>query len=91
MENRDSTTKLAYSDPQTGETIVPYVIETAMGVNRTMFAVMLNAYTDEDLGDGKSRIVLKLKPRLAPVKAAVIPLARNVPELLYKRQFPMTL
>lgn len=82
MENRDSTTKLAYSDPQTGETIVPYVIETAMGVNRTMFAVMLNAYTDEDLGDGKSRIVLKLKPRLAPVKAAVIPLARNVPELL---------
>lgn len=82
MENRDSTTKLAYSDPQTGETIVPFVIETAMGVNRTMFAVMLNAYTDEDLGDGKSRIVLKLKPRLAPVKAAVIPLARNVPELL---------
>ncbi len=82
MENRDSTTKLAYSDPQTGETIVPYVIETALGVNRTMFAVMLNAYTDEDLGDGKSRVVLKLKPRLAPVKAAVIPLARNVPELL---------
>ncbi len=82
MENKDSTTKLAYSDPQTGDNFIPYVIETAMGVNRTMFAVMLNAYTDEDLGDGKSRIVLKLKPKLAPVKAAVIPLARNVPELL---------
>lgn len=82
MENKDSTVKLAYSDPQTGETIVPYVIETAMGVNRAMLVVMLNAYTEEDLGDGKSRVVLKLKPRLAPVKAAVIPLARNVPELV---------
>ena len=39
------------------------------------------AYTDEDLGDGKSRTVLKLKPWLAPVKAAVIPLVRNVPEI----------
>lgn len=82
MENRDSTTKLAYSDPQTGESFIPYVIETAMGVNRAMFAVMLDAYTDEQLPDGKSRIVLKLKPALAPVKAAVIPLARNVPELV---------
>lgn len=82
LENRDSITKLSYSDPQSGENFLPYVIETAMGVNRAMFAVMLNAYTDEDLGDEKSRIVLKLKPKLAPVKAAVIPLARNVPELL---------
>ena len=82
MENKDSTVKLAYSDPQTGESFIPFVIETAMGVNRAMFAVMLDAYTEEDLGDGKKRIVLKLKPALAPVKAAVIPLARNVPELV---------
>ena len=82
MENRDSTTKLAYTDPQRGDSFIPYVIETAMGVNRAMLAVMLNAYTEEDLGDGKSRVVLKLKPSLAPVKAAVIPLVRNVPELL---------
>jgi len=82
MENKDSTVKLAYSDPQTGESFVPFVIETAMGVNRAMLAVMHNAYTEEDLGDGKSRLVLKLRPKLAPVKAAVIPLARNVPELL---------
>ncbi len=82
LENKDSTTKLAYSDPQTGESFIPYVIETAMGTNRAMLAVMLEAYTDEDLGDGKSRTVLKLKPWLSPVKAAVIPLARNVPELL---------
>ena len=43
-----------------------------MGVNRAMFAVMLDAYTEEQLPDGKSRVVLKLKPKLAPVKAAVI-------------------
>ena len=82
MENKDSTIKLSYSDPQTGENFIPYVIETAMGVNRAMLAVMLDAYTDEQLPDGKSRLVLKLKPSLAPVKAAVIPLVRNVPELL---------
>lgn len=82
MENKDSTVKLSYSDPQTGENFIPYVIETAMGVNRAMLAILHNAYTDEDLGDGKSRLVLKLKPQLSPVKTAVIPLARNVPELL---------
>ena len=82
LENRDSTAKLAYSDPQTGESFIPYVIETAMGTNRAMLAVMLDAYTEEQLPDGKSRVVLKLKPALAPVKAAVIPLARNVPELV---------
>ena len=82
MENKDSTTKLSYSDAQTGENFVPYVIETAMGVNRAMLAAMIEAYDDEDLGDGKTRTVLKLKPWLAPVKAAVIPLVRNVPEIV---------
>ena len=82
LENKDSTTKLSYSDPQSGENFIPYVIETAMGVNRAMLAVMLEAYNEEGLGDGKTRTVLKLKPALSPVKAAVIPLARNVPELL---------
>lgn len=82
MENHDSTVKLAYSDPQTGESFIPFVIETAMGVNRAMLAVMIEAYTEEQLPDGKTRTVLKLKPKLAPVKAAVIPLARNVPELV---------
>ena len=82
MENKDSTTKLSYSDAQTGENFIPYVIETAMGTNRAMLTVMLEAYEEEDLGDGKTRTVLKLKPWLAPVKAAVIPLVRNVPEIV---------
>ena len=82
MENKDSTTKLSYSDAQTGENFIPYVIETAMGVNRAMLATMIEAYQDEDLGNGKTRTVLKLKPWLSPVKAAVIPLVRNVPEIV---------
>ena len=82
MENHDSTVKLAYSDPQSGESFIPFVIETAMGVNRAMLAVMLEAYAEETLPDGKTRTVLKLKPKLSPVKAAVIPLARNGPELV---------
>ena len=82
LENKDSTTKLSYSDAQTGENFIPYVIETAMGVNRAMLAIMIEAYDEEDLGDGKTRTVLKLKPWLSPVKAAVIPLVRNVPEIV---------
>ena len=81
QKNTDSTTKLSYSDPQTGENFIPFVIETAMGVNRCMLAVMLNSYVEEEVPNGGRRIVLKLPLRLAPVKAAVIPLARNVPEL----------
>jgi glycyl-tRNA synthetase len=82
LKNTDSTTKLNYADAQAGENFIPFVIETAMGVNRAMMAVLHNAYTEEDLGDGNSRVVLKMKPSLSPIKAAVIPLARNVPELL---------
>ena len=82
MENKDSTIKLSYSDAQTGENFIPYVIETAMGTNRAMLVAMLEAYEDEDLGDGKTRTVLRLKPWLSPVKAAVIPLVRNVPEIV---------
>jgi glycyl-tRNA synthetase len=82
LKNTDSVAKLNYADAQTGDNFIPFVIETAMGVNRAMLAVLDNAYTEEDLGDGNSRIVLKMKPSLSPVKAAVIPLARNVPGLL---------
>ncbi|MDR2268780.1 MAG: glycine--tRNA ligase [Rickettsiales bacterium] len=81
-KNKDSTMKLNYVDAQTGKSFIPFVIETAVGVERAMLAVLLNAYTEEDLGNGNSRIVLKMKPSLSPIKAAVIPLVRNVPKLL---------
>jgi len=60
------------------------VIEPSMGLDRGLLAVMNEAYTVEDLGDGKDRIVLKFKPHLAPIKAAVIPLAKNKEALVNK-------
>ena len=56
--------------------MVPYVIEPSAGVDRGVLAIMNEAYNVEDLGEGKERIVLKLKPHLSPIKAAVIPLKK---------------
>ncbi|MDD9912715.1 MAG: glycine--tRNA ligase [Alphaproteobacteria bacterium] len=81
-ENKDSNAKLAVQNPETKEWIVPFVVEPAAGVERAFIAIMNEAYAEEDLGDGKSRTVLKLKPHLSPIKAAVIPLAKNKEELV---------
>ncbi|MBI5447390.1 MAG: glycine--tRNA ligase [Gammaproteobacteria bacterium] len=84
--NTDSTAKLAILDLQSNKFIVPYVIEPSAGVDRGVLAVLNEAYTEEVLGEGKSRVVLKLKPHLAPVKVAVVPLARNNPAIVEKAQ-----
>ncbi len=76
-ENPDSTTKMFIRDDETGENYIPYVIEPSAGVDRGVIAVLNEAYTEEDLGDGKSRTVLKFKPHLAPIKVAVVPLKKN--------------
>jgi len=70
---------LAYKDPNTGEAFVPYIIEPTFGVERMMMAVLIDAYKEE-----KDRVFLKLKPQLAPYKAAVFPLLKNKPELVKK-------
>lgn len=62
--------------------VVPFVIEPSAGVERACLAVLCEAYTEETLENGETRTVLKLKPHLAPIKAAVLPLARNKPELV---------
>ena len=67
---------LSYTDPVSGEKFIPHVIEPTFGVGRTLLAVLLSAYTEDELGEEK-RAVLKLKPALAPVKVAVFPLVRN--------------
>ncbi|MGE3320498.1 MAG: glycine--tRNA ligase [Candidatus Berkiella sp.] len=82
--NEHSITKLQILDPKTNENCVPYVIEPSAGVDRGILAILSEAYTEEVLGDGKERIVLKLKPHLAPVKVAVIPLAKNNPDIVAK-------
>ncbi len=68
--------KLDYFDPQTNERYVPYVIEPAAGATRTMAAFLLAAY-DEDVINDETRTVLRLHPRLAPYKVAVLPLSKK--------------
>jgi len=81
-KNTDSNAKLAVQDLETNNLVVPYVIEPSAGVERGFLAILNEAYTKEDLGEGKERIVLSFKPHLAPIKAAVIPLKRNNEELV---------
>jgi glycyl-tRNA synthetase len=68
--------KLEYFDQGTGERYVPHVIEPAAGVGRTVLAALCDAYDEEDVA-GEQRTVLKLHPRLAPIKVAVLPLVRK--------------
>jgi glycyl-tRNA synthetase len=82
--NPDSTEDLSYFDPQTNERFYPYVIEPAIGVNRTLLAVMMDAYTEKTNDKGEVRVILKLKPELAPLKVAVLPLAKNNAEIVAK-------
>ena len=66
-----------YLDPDTNEKYIPYVIESTYGLDRTVLAVLFNAYNEELLEDGTTREVMKLKPYLAPYKVCVLPLAKK--------------
>lgn len=74
--NKESIAKLTIQDPP-GEHFIPYVIEPSAGLDRGVLAILTDAYEEETLKDGKQRLVLKIKPHLAPVKIAIIPLKRN--------------
>jgi len=78
---KHSGTDLSYFDQDKNERWVPYVIEPAAGLNRAVFAFLLDAYAEDEAPNAKggvdTRTVLRLDPRLAPVKAAVLPLSRN--------------
>jgi glycyl-tRNA synthetase len=83
--------KLEYFDQQSGERYVPHVIEPAAGADRATLAFLVDAYDEEVVegegaGDGELRTVLRLHPRLAPVKAAILPLLRKdgQPELAHE-------
>ena len=71
---------LRYFDQETNERFFPYVIEPAAGATRTTFAFLIDAYTEEEVNE-ETRVVLRLDPRLAPYKAAVLPLSKK-PELI---------
>lgn len=77
---RHSGKDLTYFEADTGERFYPHVIEPAAGATRATFAFLIDAYSQEMVND-ENRTVLRLDPRLAPVKAAVLPLSRK-PELV---------
>ena len=68
---------IKYFDPATNESYTPFVIETSIGVDRMFLSVMCHSYTEEQLENGETRVVLKLPAALAPVKLAVLPLVRK--------------
>ncbi len=78
--------KIQYFDTETGESYVPYVVETSIGVDRTVLQVLSAALADEKLDNGEERVVMRFPAALAPVKAAVLPLVKKdgLPEIARK-------
>lgn len=76
---------LEYFDERVQKKYIPYVIETSVGADRLVLALLCDAYTEEQVAEGDTRVVLKLKPSLAPFQAAVLPLSKK-PELQDKSQ-----
>ena len=74
---KESGHPLTYFDDETNEHIVPWVIEPAAGLTRTLAVCMLEAYTVEPDEKGDPRTVLKFRPNIAPIKVAVLPLSKN--------------
>ncbi len=76
VHEKHSKTDLKYLDPETNEKYLPYVIEPAVGVDRLLLAILVDAYHEEEL-ENDTREVLKISPALAPYKVSVLPLAKK--------------
>jgi glycyl-tRNA synthetase len=76
--------KMEYFDPQTQERYLPYVVETSVGLDRTILMLLSEAYREEDI-DGDQRVVMKFHPKIAPIKAAIFPLVKKegMPEVAH--------
>ena len=85
QHNKYSGKKQQYFDPQTNERIIPAVVESSAGVDRTFLTCLVDAYCEEKVRD-KKRIVLKLDPKIAPITCAVLPLVKKdgLPEIAQK-------
>ena len=89
-QHQESSGKpLEYFDEETKTKYIPHVVEPSAGVDRTVLAVLCEAYAeetvkDEESGKEETRVVLRFVPRLAPVKAGIFPLLKNKPELVAK-------
>lgn len=78
-----SKTKLQFTDPIKNETFVPHVIEPSLGLDRTILAILVSAYTEDEI-DGNTRSYLKLNPAVAPYTIAVSPLVKNKEHIVKK-------
>ncbi|HEX7926192.1 MAG TPA: glycine--tRNA ligase, partial [bacterium] len=74
-----SKKELAYVDPENNEKFLPHVVEPALGVDRLALAFLLDSYRDEEV-KGETRNVLAFHPRIAPIKAAILPLSKQLNE-----------
>ena len=83
-KNTTSNSKLASLCSETRKWIIPFVIEPSAGLDRGVLAILTEAFTEEKIDSNSSRILLKLPTHLAPIKAAVIPLKKNNPDIVNK-------
>ena len=74
---------MTYVDEDTKEKFIPHVVETSVGIDRTILAILCDAYDEDEMG-GEKRVVLRFKPNMAPIKIAVFPLLKNKPILVEK-------
>ena len=70
--------KQEYLDPETNEKFIPYIIESTYGLDRTVLAVLFQAYEEEEIAEGDVRTVLHLHPAIAPYKMAILPLSKKL-------------
>ena len=75
---------LTYLDPFSNEKYIPYCIEPSVGADRAALAFLIDAYDEEEIGEGDTRVVLHLHPVLAPIKAAVLPLSKKLGDETFK-------
>ena len=75
--------KMEYIDPETNERYVPYVVEPSLGADRVALAFLVEAYDEEEIKEGDTRVVMRFHPALAPVKAAVLPLSKKLSDKAY--------
>ncbi len=80
QHQQHSGKSLEYFDPETGEHYLPHVIEPSLGADRVALAFLCDAYDEEQLDGGDSRVVLRLHPALAPYKVCVLPLSKKLGE-----------
>ncbi len=78
---------MEYTDPVSGEKYTPYCVEPSLGADRVTLAFLVDAYDEEEVGEGDVRTVLRLHPALAPVKAAVLPLSKKLSDKAIEEVF----